>query len=272
MKFSEIRLSKTFSAIILIVVVSVFLLPVLSMNFMFWLAERNEPHHVPSFDNQIEVRVRTVTLSLKNLQIADPALFGCIKELSLELAKLPPGRSGGITSVVEIPRLSCANKGIVSLEGIDALEQLSLLHLQGNKIVDINPLAKLHELEEVDLSNNRITNLDALAFLSKLEELRLSGNEPDGIKPLLAIASLEEVDMPDATYIYCIELEDFFSQAKFVARQNALNQTCRGEYSSDIARIALLKKSGSTLTLEEESLLLEYELNTMKKDYKRKYQ
>jgi len=272
MKFSEIRLSKTFSAIILIVVVSVFLLPVLSMNFMFWLSERNEPRHVPSFDNQIEVRVGTVTLSLKNLHISDPALFGCIKELSLALAKLPPGRSGGITSVVELQRLNCPNKGIVSLEGIGALEQLSLLHLQGNKIVDINPLAKLHDLEEVDLSNNDITNLNPLASLSRLEEIRLSGNKPGSIKTLLTIASLEEVDMPDTNYIYCVELESFFNQAKFTARQNLHNQTCRGEYSSDIARIASLKKSGSTLTLEEESQLLEYELNAMKKDYKLKYQ
>ncbi len=272
MKITEIRLSKTFSAVILIIVTSIFLLPLLSVNFMFWLSDRGGQVTALPSRNQDESRVRIIELSLKNLRINDQALFDCISELALELARLPQGRSGGIASIDEIERLGCPDKGIVNLEGLDALKNLSSLHLQNNNIVNIDALAKLHELQTVDLSHNKITHLDSLAVLPKLKKLHLSGNQPNSIKPLLKIISLEEVDLPDTNQIYCIDIELFFKEVKFTAHQNQHNQTCRGEYSSEVARIAALKKAGVALTADEERLLLEHELNMMKKEYKRKYQ
>lgn len=272
MKLNEIKISKTFSVIILIIVISVFLLPVLGMNFMFWLAERKEQGHYSALDEQIENRIQLVTLSLKKLQITDPALFNCIRELALEQAKIPPTSSGSIDSVVELQWLSCANKGITSLDGIEALKQLSSIYLRDNVIANINVLAQLRELEDVDLSNNAVTSFEALATLPKLKEIRLSGNQPNSIKPLLAIASLKEVDMPDTTQIYCADVEAFLNEATFIARYSNHNQACKGEYSSDVGRAIALKNAGDTLTPEDESLLLEYELHQMKKNYKQKYQ
>jgi Leucine-rich repeat (LRR) protein len=272
MKLNDIKISKTFSAIILIVVISVFLLPVLGMNFMFWLAERKEQGHYSALDKQIENRIKLVTLSLKKLNIADPSLFNCISEIALDRANVPPTSSGGIDSVVELQWLSCTNKGITSLDGIEALEQLSSIDLRDNTLVNINVLAQLRELEDVDLSNNAVTSLEALATLPRLKEIRLSGNQPDSIKPLLAIASLKKVDMPDTTQIYCVDVEEFLNEAKFIARHSNHNQACKGEYSSDVGRVIALKNAGDTLTPEDESLLLEYELHQMKKNYKQKYQ
>ena len=272
MKLNEIKISKTFSAIILIIVISVFLLPVLGMNFMFWLAERKEQAHYSALDEQVENRVQLVTLSLKKLQLTDPALFNCISELALEQAKIPPSSSGGIDSVVELQWLGCANKGIASLDGIETLKQLSSIDLRDNAIVNINVLAQLRELENLDLSNNAVTSLEGLATLPNLKEIRLSGNQPNSIKPLLAIATLKAVDMPDTTQIYCADLEVFLNEATFIARHTNHNQECKGEYSSDIGRVIALKNAGDTLTPEDESLLLEYELQQMNQKYKQKYQ
>ncbi len=272
MKLSEIKLSKTFSIVLLIIVASVFLLPVLSMNFMFWLAEQKERRTGFSVDEEIEFQVKTVKYSIEQLNIADPALLQCIREFALEQAQLPPNTYSSIEFVDELLQLNCSNKGITSIEGISALQKLKSLDLSENKLTRVDVLNKLDKLEELDISNNLVTDISSLTSLSKLTVLRFSGNQSENIKPLLAFAALETVYMPNMENIYCSDLEQVQKSARFVAHQNDPSPQCKGEYSSNIERIKAIRASGGILSPDDESVLLEYELNEMKQQYKQKYQ
>ena len=272
MKLSEIKLSRTFSIALLVIVASMFLLPVLSMNFMFWLAEQKERRTSFSVDEEIEFRIKTVKYSIDQLNIADPALLKCIREFALEQAHLPPNTYGSIEFVDELLWLNCSNQGIASIEGIGALQKLKLLDLSGNKLTHIDVLRKLDKLEELNISNNLVTDISALTSLSKLIVLRFSGNHPEDIKPLLDFASLETVYMPNMGNIYCSDLEYVQKSARFAAHQNDPNPACKGEYSSNIERIKAIRQSGGVLSPDDESVLLEYEFNEMKQNYKQIYQ
>ncbi len=271
MKITEIRLSKTFSIIFIIIIASVFLLPVLGMHFMLWLVDRNEQRAEFSLDESIEFQIKTVKSSIKQLEIVDLALLQCISEHALERASLPPASSGSIEFVDELEWLNCSNRNIVNLDGISGLQKLTALNLANNNIANIHLLAKLDKLEDLDLSNNMIVNIDSLTALPRLNKLRLSGNHLDDIKPLLALISLGEVYMPDVSKIYCADLERLLNEARFVVHQNNDNQACKGDYSSEIAKLRAIKKAGGILSPDDESMLLEYELNEMKRDYQRKY-
>lgn len=272
MKFSEIKLSKIFSLIILIIVVGVFLLPVLSMNFMFWLADRKEQRFESSLDEDIEFQTTMVKHSIAQLNVKDLALLECISEQALDRAKLPPNSSGSIENVDQLKWLNCSGSNIINLEGIGGLRRLVFLGLANNKITNIKELEKLEKLEDVNLSYNTVVDLGPLSGLPQLKRLDISGNQPDSIKPLLTIGSLQELDMPDTAKIYCADVEVFLNVAAFSVKQNSHSENCKGTYSSEMGRILALKNAGSTLSPDDEILLLEYELNKMRTEYQKKYQ
>jgi len=272
MKLSEIKLSRSFSIVILIIVISVFLLPVLGMNFLFWLADHKEQRFADSLDDAIEFQIKMVKQSIAQLNLKDTALLQCISEQALERAQLPPTSSGSIDQVDQLEWLSCTERGIVSLQGIAGLQQLRELNLANNEIVDITPVSKLNRLEMLDFSHNEITDITSLSQSSALKKLSLSGNQLENFGLLLAVSSLRELDMPDTAKIYCADVEIFLNAATFTVKQNSHSENCKGTYSSEIGRILALKNAGSTLSPDDESLLLEYELNKMRTEYQKKYQ
>jgi hypothetical protein len=271
MKITDVKLSKTFSAIILIVIASIFLLPVLGANFMFWHADYKEQRYVGSLKEGVEYRISNVKNSIAQLNIVDSVLLHCIHELSFERANLPLTSSGGIDSVTELWWLGCSGKGVTNIAGIDALRQLSSLDLSDNNITNIHFLSVLDKLEDLDLSNNLIADIAPLSVLSSIKKLRISGNQLQSLEPMLSMSGLQEIDMPDTAQIYCSDVEAFLNSAKFLVRQPAHRQQCKGMYSSDIGRILAVKAAGGLLSLEDESKLLEYQLNEMRIAYKRKY-
>lgn len=72
-----------------------------------------------------------------------------------------PLHSGGLKKITE---LDATGKGITSLEGMQYLTNLTVLHLEDNQVSDVSPLAGLRKLRTLNLRNNSITDLRKANF------------------------------------------------------------------------------------------------------------
>ena len=72
-----------------------------------------------------------------------------------------PLHSGGLKKITE---LDATGKGITSLEGMQYLTNLTVLHLEDNSVGDVAPLAGLRKLRTLNLRRNGITDLRKANF------------------------------------------------------------------------------------------------------------
>lgn len=98
--------------------------------------------------------------------IKDEALSQCIKQT---------WDKEGLTDVTQLTKLTCHNKGIESVAGIELLTNLEHLSLFGNSITDAN-LSKLSYLSYLNLANNNLVSLQ-IDGLAKLKTLYLFKNK-----------------------------------------------------------------------------------------------
>jgi hypothetical protein len=107
-------------------------------------------------------------------------------ELSLStLVDLTCGRLAKITD------LNAADRGIVSLEGLENLTNLTRLWIRANEIVDIGPLAGLTKLTSLNLADNAISDLRPLSGLTNLTFLAINQNGViTDIAPLHSLTNL----------------------------------------------------------------------------------
>ena len=108
----------------------------------------------------------------------------------------------GIRYNVQGNKLSLVHKGIkdiLTINGLEKLEDLEVLDLRRNKITEIRGLKSLRNLKKLDLKENSITKITGLNSLNNLRELNLTKNRLEAdIKtsrlklPNLEIISLEE--------------------------------------------------------------------------------
>ncbi|TAL18161.1 hypothetical protein EPN96_02420 [bacterium] len=119
---------------------------------------------------------------------ADPNLEACVRE-HLENTTEP------LTYALLEPLtfLSCDERSIVSLGGIEAFVNLNTLYLWRNQISDLSPLSGLTNLTGIGLGNNLISDVSPLSGLTKLTTLGLFYNQISDISPLS--------DMTDLTYL-----------------------------------------------------------------------
>src|SRR6478672_2140510 len=91
--------------------------------------------------------------------------------------------------------LNLGEAGITSLEGIQALRNLTTLNLCINKISDVKPLAGLTKLTDLSLCGNPISDVKPLAGLTKLTMLDLRGNPISDVKPLAGLTKLTKLSL-----------------------------------------------------------------------------
>jgi hypothetical protein len=117
--------------------------------------------------------------------IADAALEECVRTAL-------GGHAGDLLEgdVEWIERLSCPDRGIQSLDGIEALASLRALSLWENEITDLAPLSGLRALTELQLGHNRIEDVAPLASLTSLSRLGLADN---AIQDVAALADLSQL-------------------------------------------------------------------------------
>jgi hypothetical protein len=97
------------------------------------------------------------------------------------------------TDVGNLTSLYAAERGIVSLRGLENATNLTHLYLDSNNISDISPLANLTSLTELYLGWNHISDLPQLGNMTSLTSLRLDANNISDISPLANLRSLTDL-------------------------------------------------------------------------------
>ncbi len=121
------------------------------------------------------------------LVFADPLLEGAIlAQVGKEAdQKVFPCDVAGLTQLV-----TSQNRGIESLEGIQALTSLQSLFIRGNLISDLTPLSELTSLTRLFAEDNQISDLTPLSNLINLEQLFLNFNDITDLTPLSPLTNL----------------------------------------------------------------------------------
>jgi hypothetical protein len=124
------------------------------------------------------------------IAFADTALEACVRE-----AIERPSEPLFPDDVAGLQHLSCTDRGITSIAGIQHLTGLLELSLFENSISDASPLAGLSNLVVLQLGNNAIEDLSPLASLTGLERLGLGRNRVAVTEPLSGLTALRSLNL-----------------------------------------------------------------------------
>jgi Leucine-rich repeat (LRR) protein len=94
-----------------------------------------------------------------------------------------------------VDALDASTSGVVSLVGLQNLEDLTDLRIWGNSITDIAPLGGLVSLTELSLTRNSISDIGPLAGLINLDTLGLGENLIADSSPLAGLGSLKLLNL-----------------------------------------------------------------------------
>jgi len=97
------------------------------------------------------------------------------------------------TDVENLISLYAAERGIVSLTGLEYATNLTHLYLDSNNISDISPLANLSSLTDLYLGWNEISDIPQLGNMTSLTSLRLDSNNVSDVSPLANLSSLTDL-------------------------------------------------------------------------------
>jgi hypothetical protein len=101
------------------------------------------------------------------------------------------------TNMLGLGALSCTNKGIVDLTGLEYATNLKQLDLGGNQISDISSLAGLTNLKQLWMDDNQISDISAVAGLTNLTWLNLYDNQISDISALAGLTNLRYLYLYD---------------------------------------------------------------------------
>ncbi len=77
-----------------------------------------------------------------------------------------------------------SGQGISSLKGLENMENLEKLTLEGSEVRNIGAVSHLKKLKQVNLSGNKIENIEPIANLERLDTLHLQNNKIVDVTPL----------------------------------------------------------------------------------------
>jgi internalin A len=138
------------------------------------------------------------------IHFPDPNLDACVREhLENIVGEIRESNASKITL------LSCYERGIRQIAGIERLSSLKSLSLFGNEIVEIHELAHLGTLTSLNLRDNHIRDLSPLTPLKRLRKLILSENEFTDITPLRGLYALQNLFLAENRVTELGPLEDF---------------------------------------------------------------
>ena len=101
-----------------------------------------------------------------------------------------------LSDVIKITSLDAKGRGIISLEGIQHLENLQLFYFTG-LVSDISPLANLTNLWYLSMGPNQVSDISPLANMTNLQELYFYYNPVSDISPLANLINLEQLYLAD---------------------------------------------------------------------------
>ncbi|EAE7960959.1 hypothetical protein BKQ25_15310, partial [Listeria monocytogenes] len=122
-----------------------------------------------------------------------------------------------------ITTLKATNKGIVTLNGLENLPNLSTLDLYLNQISDVSPLGTLSNLSTLNLTSNRITDISPLGNLTSLKILYLDNNNINTLDALKNLTTLEELYLIGIHAINLSALENLTNLRVLDLKNNQIN-------------------------------------------------
>ncbi|MCU5732730.1 NEAT domain-containing protein, partial [Bacillus pacificus] len=90
-----------------------------------------------------------------------------------------------------------SGQGISSLKGLENMENLEKLTLEGSEVRNIGAVSHLKKLKQVNLSGNKIENIEPISKLDSLAELNLKNNEIQDIASLSKSTSLQALNLEE---------------------------------------------------------------------------
>ncbi|EAV9815745.1 LPXTG cell wall anchor domain-containing protein [Listeria monocytogenes] len=85
--------------------------------------------------------------------------------------------------------------GIESIEGVQYLNNLTIIMMTQNNISDISPVSELKNLQTLYFNDNKISNISGLSSLTNLVSLSIDGNQISDISPLSSLPNLYSLTM-----------------------------------------------------------------------------
>ncbi len=95
------------------------------------------------------------------------------------------------SDVINIKVISASGESIVSIGGIQYLENLETLTISENQISDISPVSSLINLTNLNFNYNNVSDITSVSGLTNLTTLNFNSNEVSDISPLSDLTNLE---------------------------------------------------------------------------------
>lgn len=132
----------------------------------------------------------TVNVAASDVTVPDAALRTCLNNRLSQAADAQPSPAqlASLTGA-----LSCGNKGVRDLTGLNLATGLTSLTLNGNAISDVSPIASLSNLTSANLALNEITSIAALGSLPKLVTIQLQQNLSSTKAKLISLAGIDKL-------------------------------------------------------------------------------
>lgn len=249
----NIKISRTFSILIIIIVLGVFLLPNILGSISLHQYGVSEKNEIERYNLSIENRDKVLLSSLKSLNIKDKALFDCINRELSRFMGMHPQNFREQDTINLIRSLNCQNMGITDISGIELLKNLQYLDISENPITDISLILTLDNLTSFHLKN-----------------VKLSSHHD-----LFKLRGIKTISPPSLSSLYCEDITNWIrSNSLKVVTYLDSNFDCRGgaKYESEAVKTLAKIELGIKVSPREETLALEYKLNQQKKNYNSVYE
>ncbi|MBC1949005.1 hypothetical protein HCJ37_13150, partial [Listeria welshimeri] len=141
---------------------------------------------------EMEVHAATLNESTPiNQLFPDPVLAEKIRSTTAKPSVGSTVTQSDLNKVTYVNIQGYGKEPIKSIEGMQYLNELSYLSLDGNQVSDLTPLANATKLTYLTLSDNNVSDVSSLKNLSKVYLIGLKNNQVEDISSLSNLTALK---------------------------------------------------------------------------------
>ncbi|MBC1628933.1 internalin, partial [Listeria welshimeri] len=141
---------------------------------------------------EMEVHAATLNESTPiNQLFPDPVLAEKIRSTTAKPSVGSTVTQSDLNKVTYVNIQGYGKEPIKSIEGMQYLNELSYLSLDGNQVSDLTPLANASKLTYLTLSDNNVSDVSSLKNLSKVYLIGLKNNQVEDISSLSNLTALK---------------------------------------------------------------------------------
>ncbi|MBF2451350.1 Ig-like domain-containing protein [Listeria welshimeri] len=141
---------------------------------------------------EMEVHAATLNESTPiNQLFPDPVLAEKIRSTTAKPSVGSTVTQSDLNKVTYVNIQGYGKEPIKSIEGMQYLNELSYLSLDGNQVSDLTPLTNASKLTYLTLSDNNVTDVSSLKNLSKVYLIGLKNNQVEDISSLSNLTALK---------------------------------------------------------------------------------